>query len=80
MGIERGELLLYFLNEDSPDVVGQDRLSSIYNSSEVTLTGAALGDGATLMGTWITDAGVPSKNLITGNLRVHVTGKKTAGT
>lgn len=79
-GIEQGELILYFLNEDSPDIVGQDRLSSDYNSSEVTLTGAALGDGSTLMGTWITDNGSPAKNLLAGNLRVHVTGRKTLGT
>ena len=79
-GIEQGELILYFLNTDSPDVVGVDRLSSDYNSSEVTLTETGLADGNTLMGTWITDVGVPAKNLLTGNLRVHVTGTKTGGT
>lgn len=79
-GIEQGELILYFLSGDSPDVVGIDRLSSNYNASEVTLSQAGLGDGNTLMGTWITDAGVPAKNLLSGNLRVHVTGKKTGGT
>jgi hypothetical protein len=79
-GIEQGELILYFLNTDSPDVAGADRLSSIYNTSEVTLTGAGLGDGNTLMGTWITDTGVPNIRLLEGNMRVHVAGKKTAGT
>jgi len=79
-GITQGELILYFLNSSSPDVAGERRLSSNYNSSTVVLTGAGLSSGNTLMGTWITDAGVPSKNLIDGNMRVHVTGRQTAGT
>ena len=79
-GIEQGELILYFLNTDSPDVAGTDRLSSIYNTSEVTLTGAGLAAGNTLMGTWITDAGVPNIRILEGNMRVHVAGKKTVGT
>jgi hypothetical protein len=79
-GIEQGELILYFLNTDSPDIAGADRLSSIYNTSEVTLTGAGLAAGNTLMGTWITDAGVPNIRILEGNMRVHVAGKKTVGT
>jgi hypothetical protein len=79
-GIEQGELILYFLNTDSPDVAGADRLSSIYNTSEVTLTGAGLAAGNTLLGTWITDAGVPNIRILEGNMRVHVAGKKTVGT
>lgn len=79
-GIEQGELILYFLNTDSPDVAGADRLSSIYDTSEVTLTGAGLADGNTLMGTWITDTNVPNIRILEGNMRVHVTGKKTGGT
>ena len=79
-GIEQGELILYFLNTDSPDIAGTDRLSSIYNTSEVTLTGAGLAAGNTLMGTWITDANVPNIRILTGNMRVHVAGKKTVGT
>jgi len=79
-GLEQGELLLYFLDEASPDVAGSNRLSSIADTSEVTLTGAGLGDGSTLMGDWITDVGVPSIHLLTGNLRVHVAGIQTGGT
>jgi len=79
-GIEQGELILYFLNTDSPDIVGADRLSSIYNTSEVTLTAVGLAAGNTLMGTWITDAGVPNIRILEGNMRVHVAGKKTGGT
>jgi hypothetical protein len=79
-GLEQGELILYFLNGSSPDVAGVKRLSSNYNSSTVVLNAAGLAGGNTLMGTWITDAGVPSKNLLTGNIRVHVTGRQTAGT
>jgi len=79
-GITQGELILYFLNSSSPDVAGQRRLSSNYNSSTVVLTGAGLAGGNTLMGTWITDSNVPAKNLLDGNMRVHVTGRQTAGT
>ena len=79
-GIEQGELILYFLNTDSPDVAGTDRLSSIYNTSEVTLTGAGLAAGNTLLGTWITDENVPNIRILEGNMRVHVAGKKTVGT
>lgn len=79
-GIEQGELILYFINTDSPDVAGADRLSSIFNTSEVTLTGAGLAAGNTLLGTWITDAGVPNIRILEGNMRVHVAGMKTVGT
>jgi hypothetical protein len=79
-GLEQGELILYFLNGSSPDVAGTKRLSSNYNSSTVVLSASGLSAGNTLMGTWITDIGVPSKNLLEGNLRVHVTGRQTAGT
>jgi len=79
-GITQGELILYFLNSSSPDVAGQQRLSSNYNSSTVVLTGSGLSSGNTLMGTWITDSNVPAKNLLDGNMRVHVTGRQTAGT
>jgi protocatechuate 3,4-dioxygenase beta subunit len=79
-GIEQGELILYFLNDSSPDVAGVKRLSSNYNSSTQVLSASGLAAGNTLMGTWITDAGVPAKNLLTGNIRVHVTGRQTAGT
>jgi hypothetical protein len=78
-GIEQGELMLYFLNASSSDVVAR-RLSSMPNDSEITLTGAALAGGNTLMGTWITDANVPNIRLLEGNLRVHVAGKQTGGT
>jgi len=79
-GITQGELILYFLNGSSPDVVGQRRLSSNYNSSTVILSGSGLSSGNTLMGTWITDSNVPAKNLLDGNMRVHVTGRQTGGT
>ena len=79
-GITQGELILYFLNSSSPDVAGQSRLSSNYNSSTVILSGAGLAGGNTLMGTWITDSNVPAKNLLDGNMRVHVTGRQTGGT
>ncbi len=79
-GLEQGELILYFLNESSSDISGLKRLSSDFNASSISLEGIGLASGNTLMGTWITDIGVPSKNLLTGNIRVHVTGRQSAGT
>lgn len=79
-GIEQGELILYFLDKPSTDQTGNRTLSSLPNSTEVTLTGTSLPDGNTLMGTWITDIGVPNINLLEGNIGVHVTGRKSGGT
>lgn len=77
-GIEQGELILYFLNKTSADISGNKTLSSIPNSTEVSLVGSSLGDGITNLGEWITDKGVPNIDLIEGNLRVHVAGMKSS--
>jgi hypothetical protein len=79
-GILQGDLILYFLNKGSSDISGNKTLSSIPNSTEVTLTGTSLADGSTLFSDWITEPNVPDINLLLGNIRVHVAGKKTGGT
>lgn len=79
-GIEQGDLILYFKDEASADVAANKCLCSVYNSTEVTITQAGLAGGSTLMGSWITVQGSPAKNLLLGNIRVHVSGAKTAGT
>jgi len=79
-GLEQGELILYFADKSSScsSCPGNKTLTSIYNATEVTLSGTSLADGSTLLGEWITDVGVPNINLIEGNMRVHVAGKKSS--
>lgn len=80
-GIQQGELVLFFLNGDSPDVNGNKTLSSIKNDTEVTLSAAGLPDGSTKFTDWVTNMNVPNINLIQeGTWLVHVDGKKTGGT
>jgi len=80
-GIQQGELILYFLNQDSSDVTGNKTISSIENTTEVTLLASSLPSGSTKFADWITDAGVPNLGIINqGNWFVHVEGKKTGGT
>ena len=80
-GIQQGALILYFLYQASDDVTGNLTLSSVKNTTEVTLTGTSLPAGSTLFSDWITPAGVPSLGIIeAGNWFIHVEGKKTGGT
>ena len=79
-GIQRGNLILYFLDKDSDDILNNKTLSSIPNATEVTYAQNNIGDGSTQFFDWITDKGVPNINLIEGNMIVNVEGMKTGGT
>lgn len=77
-GILQGDLILYFLNKQSTDITGNKTLTSIFNSTEVNLSATSMADGSTLLGTWITDLGVPNIKLLgVGNWQVHVVGFKS---
>ena len=79
-GILQGNLILYFL-ESIDSGTGYYVISSIPNSTEVSITKTGLGVGNTLMGTWITPSNVPNLRLIqAGEFHVRVAGEKTSGT
>jgi len=82
-GIQQGNLVLYFNDKltDCTYCPNNKTLTSEFNSTEITLSGSNLLDGATLLNEWVTNTGVPNLNVIKqGVYRVHVKGKKTDGT